>query len=68
MAAVCDEFREDGLYMTEIGGEVVMIFESMENEEALAAFFEIDEDTVVALFGTMEDPQTVEHVLSELQA
>lgn len=68
MAGICKEFQDDGLYLTEIGGYTRLIYDSLEDEEALAAFFEIDEEAITELFGTLDDPATIEHTLSELQA
>jgi hypothetical protein len=67
LAGICKEFQDDGLFLEELGGRLVLVYESMENEEALTAFFEIDEEALVELFGTEHEPTTIEHVISELQ-
>ena len=64
---VLEALRDDGLDLLELGGELILTYDSLEDLEALAAFFDQDEETLIELFGTPENPTTVEHVISELQ-
>lgn len=68
VAGVLTGLQEDGLDIIERGGELILTYDLLEGLDALVAFFEQDEDTIIELFGTPDNPTTVEHVISELQA
>jgi hypothetical protein len=67
LAQQCDALKEDGLEYLDLGAGLEIMYGTLSGPDALGVFFDLDDESLLVLFGTEEDPHSIRHVIDELQ-